>query len=168
MLQKYLEAINGAENLGPYRAQAVFDIFQTSIIDQVQTLSHSIEKVQQGGIDKAQALLSEYQRQERSLQDLVNFQKEKMQQQDQESQEIQAEKAAQEAQLEETNRKLKELMEKMDKTNELNEIDLKNLKNNGERQVLERNMNVQTMEQEIEGLEEQVRQAKEKVHRVQN
>ena len=34
----------------------------------------------------------------------------------------------------------------MDKTNELNEIDLKNLKNNGERQVLERNMNVQTME----------------------
>ena len=59
-------------------------------------------------------------------------------------------------------------MEKMDKTNELNQIDLKNLKNNGERQVLERNMNVQTMEQEIEGLEEQVRQAKEKMHRVQN
>lgn len=56
----------------------------------------------------------------------------------------------------------------MDKTNELNQIDLKNLKNNGERQVLERNMNVQTMEQEIEGLEEQVRQAKEKMHRVQN
>ena len=82
VLQKYLEAINGAENLGPYRAQAVFDIFQTSIIDQVQTLSQSIEKVQQGGIDKAQALLSEYQRQERSLQDLVNFQREKMQQQD--------------------------------------------------------------------------------------
>ena len=63
---------------------------------------------------------------------------------------------------------MKELMEKMDKTNELNQIDLKNLKNNGERQVLERNMNVQTMEQEIEGLEEQVRQAKEKMHRVQN
>ena len=73
VLQKYLEAINGAENLGPYRAQAVFDIFQTSIIDQVQTLSGDIEKVQQSGIDKAQALLSEYQRQERSLQDLVNF-----------------------------------------------------------------------------------------------
>ena len=45
VLQKYLEAINGGEHLGPYRAQAVFDIFQTSIIDQVQTLSHSIEKV---------------------------------------------------------------------------------------------------------------------------
>jgi len=102
------------------------------------------------------------------LQDLVKFQKEQMTKQELESREIHAEKAAKDAQLEESNRKLKELKEQLDKTNELNEIDLKNIKNHGETEVMQRIDSQQTMEQDIETTDEQIREVKEKINRNQN
>ena len=59
------------EELGPYKSTAVFDLFQTEILDQTHGVAASIESVYTSAIDKAKNVLSEYQRQRQMLADLV-------------------------------------------------------------------------------------------------
>ena len=64
VLARYLQAnVNQTEQLGPYRSMAIFDLFQTQILDQTQGVAQGIEQVYHAAIDKAKAHLSEYQRQ---------------------------------------------------------------------------------------------------------
>ena len=41
------------EQLGPYKSMAVFDLFQTEILDQTHGVTASIEQVYTNAIDKA-------------------------------------------------------------------------------------------------------------------
>jgi len=62
---------DSSQSLGPYKVQAVADLFQTTILDHVHQLANIVDKTYSTATHKSQSMLSEYQRQQALLQDLV-------------------------------------------------------------------------------------------------
>ena len=101
-------------------------------LEQVRTIADQTDGLFKTQINKSKLVVEEYERQEVSLQEIVDAQQQTIKRLEEDSNAALSEKAAQDAIFEEQKRQLKEAFEKTQAATSLSELELSNLKSSND------------------------------------
>lgn len=146
----------GKSARGPYKAEAISEVFQSKILEDMTNLLKDIEQAYQNAFNKTKLMISEYTRSESKLQSLINQSQLTLQQLEQEKESLVQDKTTLELEIEDLYRQIK--LKDDEKSNILNlkAIELNNLKSNHEKKISEKTAYIKQVQSEIEQLKDQI------------
>jgi len=148
---------------GPYKAEAVVEVFQTRVLEDVANLVKDVETSFQAAFTKTKLLISEYTRSEAKLQSLIDQSQQQLQHLESEKEELLQEKTALELELDALQRQIKSKDDEKANLVSLKQMELQNLRANQEKKLVEKAALLKHLGTEVEQLREGITKNQELV-----